>query len=52
MITSHLVFRYSDPALMSVAVLLIIVSLTLLSLFIGICDAGLSAFVNIIMARL
>ena len=31
---------------------LVLVSLTLLALFIGICDAGLSALVNIIMSKL
>lgn len=31
---------------------IVLVSLTLLSLFIGICDAGLSALVNIIMSKL
>ena len=31
---------------------IVIVSLALLSLFIGICDAGLSALVNIIMVKL
>ena len=30
----------------------VIVSLALLSIFIGICDAGLSAAVNVIMAKL
>lgn len=32
--------------------IIVLVSLTLLSLFIGICDAGLSAMVNIIMSKL
>ena len=31
---------------------IVLVSLALLSIFIGICDAGLSALVNIIMAKL
>jgi preprotein translocase subunit SecE len=32
--------------------IIVLVSLTLLSLFIGICDAGLSTLVNIIMSKL
>jgi len=32
--------------------IIVLISLALLSLFIGICDAGLSAMVNIIMAKL
>lgn len=32
--------------------IIVLVSLALLSIFIGICDAGLSALVNIIMAKL
>lgn len=32
--------------------IIVLVSLALLSFFIGICDAGLSALVNIIMAKL
>ena len=32
--------------------IIVLVSLTILSLFIGICDAGLSAMVNLIMSRL
>ena len=31
---------------------IVIVSLALLSLFVGLCDAGLSALVNIIMVKL
>ncbi|MBU0604804.1 MAG: preprotein translocase subunit SecE [Candidatus Omnitrophica bacterium] len=31
---------------------IVLVSLALLALFIGICDAGLSALVNIIMSKL
>ena len=31
---------------------IVLVSLALLSIFIGVCDAGLSALVNIIMAKL
>ena len=31
---------------------IVLVSLALLSIFIGICDAGLSALVNIIMTKL
>ena len=31
---------------------IVLVSLALLSLFIGICDAGLSSLVNLIMAKL
>ena len=31
---------------------IVLVSLALLSIFIGICDAGLSALVNVIMAKL
>ena len=32
--------------------IIVLVSLTLLSVFIGLCDAALSAFVNIIMVKL
>ena len=32
--------------------IIVLISLALLSLFIGICDTGLSAMVNIIMAKL
>ncbi len=32
--------------------IIVLVSLALLSLFIGICDAALSAFVNIVMSKL
>ncbi|MFH1593630.1 MAG: preprotein translocase subunit SecE [Candidatus Omnitrophota bacterium] len=32
--------------------IIVIVSLAMLSLFIGLCDAGLSALVNIIMTKL
>lgn len=31
---------------------IVLVSLALLSIFIGICDTGLSAFVNVLMAKL
>ena len=32
--------------------IIVIVSLAILSLFIGLCDAGLSALVNVIMVKL
>ena len=32
--------------------IIVLISLTLLALFIGLCDAGLSALVNIIMVKL